>query len=89
MSDIKDYIKNKGFLEFFTGFAYLGPNPIDARYVVQTREQLESIASDKYNAAYHGLKVFVLDENKFYTYKYSDKAFKSKDSEEWPYESEV
>ena len=82
MSDIKDYIKNKGFLEFFTGFAYLGPNPIDARYVVQTREQLESIASDKYNAAYHGLKVFVLDENKFYTYKYSDKAFKSKDSEE-------
>ena len=82
MSDIKDYIKDKGFLEFFTGFAYLGPNPIDARYVVQTREQLESIASDKYNAAYHGLKVFVLDENKFYTYKYSDKAFKNKDSED-------
>lgn len=82
MSDIKDYIKDKGFLEFFTGFAYLGPNPIDARYVVQTREQLESIASDKYNAAYHGLKVFVLDENKFYTYKYSDKAFENKDSED-------
>ena len=82
MSDIKDYIRDKGFLEFFTGFAYLGPNPIDARYVVQTREQLESIASDKYNAAYHGLKVFVLDENKFYTYKYSDKAFKNKDSED-------
>lgn len=82
MSDIKDYIKDKGFLEFFTGFAYLGPNPIDARYVVQTKEQLESIASDKYNAAYHGLKVFVLDENKFYTYKYSDKAFENKDSED-------
>ena len=82
MSNIKDYIKDKGFLEFFTGFAYLGPNPIDARYVVQTREQLESIASDKYNAAYHGLKVFVLDENKFYTYKYSDKAFENKDSED-------
>lgn len=80
MSDIKDYIKDKGFLEFFTGFAYLGPNPIDARYVVQSKEQLESIASDRYNAAYQGLKVFVLDENKFYTYKYSDKDFKIKDT---------
>ncbi len=79
MSDIKDYIKDKGFLEFFTGFAYLGPNPIDARYVVQSKEQLESIASDRYNAAYQGLKVFVLDENKFYTYKYSDKDFEIKD----------
>ena len=81
MSDIKDYIKDKGFLEFFTGFAYLGPNPIDARYVVQSKEQLESIASDRYNAAYQGLKVFVLDENKFYTYRYSDKDFEIKDTD--------
>ena len=34
MSDIKDYIKDKGFLEFFTGFSLINNNPIDARYVV-------------------------------------------------------
>jgi len=68
MSDFREYIKTKGFVDFATGFAVLGPNPIDARFIVPDTTYFESI-DEQYGAAYHGLKVFVEAENKFYTYK--------------------
>ena len=66
MSNINDI---RGFIDFPAGLKLLAGIPIDARYVVDTFDSLDYLI--EIGATYPGLRVFVKDENIFYTYKES------------------
>ena len=63
MSKIEDLV---GYISFPSGFKLLSEVPLDARYCGEGQEFLQSIVD--IGAAYPGLRVFLIDENKFYTY---------------------
>lgn len=63
MSKIEDLT---GYISFPAGFKLLSEVPLDARYCGEGQEFLQSIVD--IGAAYPGLRVFLTDENKFYTY---------------------
>lgn len=63
MSKIEDLV---GYISFPSGFKLLSEVPLDARYCGEGQEFLQSIVD--IGAAYPGLRVFLTDENKFYTY---------------------
>jgi hypothetical protein len=57
----------KGFISFPNGFQLLSDQPLDARYCGEDLEFLQSIID--IGAAYPGLKVFIISENKSYIYR--------------------
>lgn len=56
-----------GFISFPSGFQILKNQPIDARYVGEDLEFLDSVV--EIDAAYPGLRIFIVSENKTYVYK--------------------
>lgn len=63
MSKIQDL---KGYTKFPSGFKVLSSKAIDARFIAEDTEFLNSIK--EVGATYPGLRVFVVSEKKFYTY---------------------
>lgn len=63
MSKIQDL---KGYTKFPSGFKVLSSRAIDARFIAEDTEFLNSIK--EVGATYPGLRVFVVSEKKFYTY---------------------
>ena len=54
--------KYKNLIELTTGFKYNSDRPIDDRFVVETKSDLDTIKK------YEGLKVFVTEESRSYEY---------------------
>jgi hypothetical protein len=57
----------KGFIDFPGGFQLLKGQPIDSRYFGEDLEFLQSVID--IGAAYPGLRIFIVSENKTYVYK--------------------
>ena len=60
----------EGFIDLPSGYRILDEKPIDCRFVGKSKEFLDSII--EIGAAYPGLRVFIVDDNKSYIYKKED-----------------
>ena len=82
----EDALDERKGIEITTNFVVAAQMPLDARTVVQTRQELEYMDKDQ---IYMGLLVYVIEDNKLYQWKRVLQEDKSEKIEWGPIEAEV